>query len=138
MTRVNDPAQLTLKMVIRCRDFQASRRFYSAILGLNILQEWEEVQGKGCIFGFGKGGSEARIEIYEMTEQDQRYDPGFSRPLANDKIDIQLRTSSLDHWIEGLTLRWPFGGPETLPWGQRWIKLRDPDNLLVAIYEDLA
>jgi hypothetical protein len=32
---------------------------------------------------------------------------------------------------------WPYQGPEILPWGQRWVKLRDPDNFLIAIYENL-
>jgi hypothetical protein len=72
-----------------------------------------------------------------MTERDPRYDAAFSRPLASDKVDLQLQTSSLDHWIDRLADRWPSNGPETLPWGQRWIRLRDPDNLLVAICEDL-
>lgn len=131
-------AQLTLKVVIRCRDFKESYRFYHDILGLNVVQDWEEDEGRGCIFHFGGQNSTGWLEIYEMTEQDSRHDLAFSRPLADDKIDLQLRTSSLDYWTERLAGRWPYVGPETLPWGQRWIKLRDPDRLLVAIYEELG
>ena len=132
-----DPAHLSLKIVIRCRDYQASRRFYAEILGLNVLQEWEEVEGKGCILGFDSSGVGGWLELYQMTEQDPRHDPTFAGPLSNDKIDIQLQTSRLDHWVAALAEQWPFKGPEDLPWGQRWIQLRDPDNLLVAIYEEV-
>ncbi len=131
------PAQLGLKLVIRCRDFETSHCFYSDILGLPVLEAWTEDEGKGCIFGFGESGSGGWLEIYEMMEEDPRFEVAYSRPLVSDKIDLQLKTPSLDDWLDRLADRWPFVGPETMPWGHRWIKLRDPDNLLIAIYEDL-
>jgi hypothetical protein len=72
-----------------------------------------------------------------MTAQDDRHDPAFGRPVASDKIDVQLGADSVDAWARTLEGRWPFEGPTALPWGQRWIQLRDPDGLLVAIYEGL-
>lgn len=128
---------LSLKIVIRCKKFEASHAFYSTILGLDVVQEWSEDQGRGCVFGFGERESGGCIEIYEMTTRDKRYSPAFMQSFQNDKIDVQLGARSVDLWVEKLGGKWPFEGPETLPWGQRWIKLRDPDNLLVAIYEDL-
>lgn len=70
-----------------------------------------------------------------MEVADPRFDPAFSRPLPSDKVDLQLRTDSVDSWTQALEGMWPFEGPEDLPWGQRWIKLRDPDGLQIAIYE---
>lgn len=102
-----------------------------------VLENWTEAEGKGCIFGFGERGTGGCLEIYEMTEEDPRYDVACSSPLVSDKIDLQLRTSSLDDWLEHLKNRWLFVGPEITPWGHPWIKLHDPDNLFIAIYEDL-
>ena len=87
------------------------------------------------IFAFGAEETGC-LEIYQMNPADPRYDPAFAAPIANDKIDIQLRTDSVHNWIEALKDAWPFEGPADLPWGQRWIKLRDPDGLLIAIYEE--
>src|SRR5262245_32103594 len=126
---------LSVKTVVRCRDFDASRRFYSSVLGLPLLDEWSEPQGRGAIFACGLDRS-ALLEIYQMTPNDPRYNPVFMSPLANDKIDIQLRTDSVHSWVGRLREAWPFDGPEDVPWGQRWIKLRDPDGLLIAIYEE--
>ncbi|MEK9136418.1 MAG: VOC family protein [Bacteroidota bacterium] len=123
------------KIVIRCRDFSLSRQFYSSVLGLRIVAEWEESGGKGCIFAVTRGEDGGYLEIYEMTNEDERYHPSFSARLQTDKIDLQLRTDSVDSWVNALQGAWPFDGPERLPWGQRWIKLRDPDDLLIAIYE---
>jgi catechol 2,3-dioxygenase-like lactoylglutathione lyase family enzyme len=125
---------LDVKVVVRCRDYHASFGFYRDVLGLSVEEQWDEPDDAGCIFA-PDADSAGLIEIYEMTEQDERYDPAFSQPLSNDKIDIQLRTSDLDRWVDRLGGRWAFSGPETTPWGHRWIKLRDPDNLLIAIYE---
>jgi catechol 2,3-dioxygenase-like lactoylglutathione lyase family enzyme len=131
------PSLLSIKTVIRCRDFDASRHFYASILNLTILEEWSEPQGRGAIFGFGSDCA-GMIEIYEMTQADARFDPAFASPIANDKIDVQLKTDSVAEWADCLRDVWTFVGPEELPWRQRWIKLRDPDGLLVAFYEDRA
>jgi len=126
---------ISIKTVLRCRDFEASRKFYHSILGLGVLEEWNEPLGQGAILGFGSDQS-GSLEIYQMSRVDPRYDPAFMSEIANDKIDIQLRTDSVDTWVARLLDSWPFAGPEDLPWGQRWIKLRDPDGVLIAIYED--
>ena len=126
---------VSIKTVIRCRDVQASRSFYHALLRLRVLEEWEESFGRGVIFAFGAEET-GSLEIYQMNPADPRYDAAFAARIANDKIDIQLRTDSVDNWVEALKNAWPFEGPADLPWGQRWIRLRDPDGLLIAIYEE--
>jgi hypothetical protein len=70
-----------------------------------------------------------------MKAGDRRYSPVFDAPFENDKIDLQLRTGDLEAWIAALGGVWEYSGPQRLPWGERRITLRDPDNLLVAIYE---
>jgi len=127
---------LGFRMVIRCMDLDRSSFFYSYLLDLKIVEEWNEKEGRGCIFGFGTDGSGGQLEIYEMTEEDQRFHPAFRTPLNNDKIDIQLKCASLDEWIIKLKGKVDFDGPVLSPWGRRWIRFRDPDNLLIAIYED--
>jgi len=123
---------LSLKTVIRCADFDRSRDFYARLLGLSVAEEWSEAQGRGCIFAVGGG----YLEIYGMSAADPRFQPAFRQPVPGDKIDVQVRTVSVDDCAERLQGQWPFTGPETLPWGQRWIQLRDPDGLLLALYEE--
>jgi catechol 2,3-dioxygenase-like lactoylglutathione lyase family enzyme len=119
----------SLKVVVRCTDLDASRAFYTEVLGLAVAEQWEEPQGRGLVVSVSDS---ALIEVYEMSAAD----PRFREPVPNDKIDIQIRTGSVDDWAARLHGRWPFEGPEDLPWGQRWIRLRDPDGLLIAIYSE--
>lgn len=126
------PDLTSVKTVVRCRDFAASYRFYGSVLQLPVTEEWDEPQGRGAVFAVAPGGG---LEIFEMRPADARYDPAFAASVANDKIDVQLQTRSVDGWAERLRGAWPFSGPHDLPWGHRWITLRDPDGLLLAIYE---
>ena len=122
----------SLKTVIRCADFDRSRDFYARVLGLAVAQEWKEPEGRGCIFAIGGAG----LEIYGMTRLDPRFREEFTLPLEGDKIDLQIRADSVDAWAERLRGLWPFEGPADLPWGQRWIQLRDPDGVLIALYQE--
>lgn len=126
---------LSLKTVLRVRNFDTSKHFYSSILELPVFEEWNAPEGEGCVFGCGSNHREGFLEIYGMNQADPRYTPAFDRPFDNDKVDLQLGTNQLDSWRTKLSGRWPFQGPEKTPWGQRWIKLRDPDNMLIALYE---
>ena len=128
---------LSLKVVIRCRQLARSRAFYGGLLGLPVVQEWSEAQGSGCVFGFGPDHRRGFLEVHEMTAADPRFHPALLKPLPFDKIDLQLGAGSLDAWVDRLQGAWPFEGPAVLPWGQRWVTLRDPDGILVALYEGL-
>jgi hypothetical protein len=106
------------------------------VLALKIVDEWNEAGGTGCEFALAGDGRGGLLEIMEMATDNPRYNASFSLPVANDKIDLQLLTHSVDAWTDFLRGRWPFTGPQRLPWGHRWITLRDPDNVLIAIYEE--
>ncbi len=124
---------LTLKTVIRCADYRASRRFYHEVLGLEVLTEWDLPQGSGCTLGFGEAGFGGILELYQMTPADSRYDPAFGKPFPSDKVDLQLGTSDLAAWQARLDGVWPYEGPVTMPWPESRLKLRDPDGLLVQL-----
>jgi catechol 2,3-dioxygenase-like lactoylglutathione lyase family enzyme len=120
----------SLKVVIRCGDIQASRRFYGDILGLDVTDEWDEPRGAGCILSLGT----SLIELHEMTPKDHRFDPEMREPVRVDKIDVQFAVADLEPWLERLAGRWDHGEPKTQPWGERTVRLRDPDGILITIY----
>jgi catechol 2,3-dioxygenase-like lactoylglutathione lyase family enzyme len=123
-----------VKTVLRCSNFEQSRDFYTRVLGFTPVKEWSEPEGRGCILSPFEG-AQACFEIYQMTERDPRYHESFAHRLAGDKIDVQLECASVDEWAERLRGVWQFDGPRDLPWGQRWIQLRDPEGLLIAIWQ---
>jgi lactoylglutathione lyase len=120
-----------MKMIVCCRDFDASRRFYSEVLNLPVVEEWDQAEGKGCIVAVG----EAYLELCEVPESWPGFDPAYDEPVVNDKVALQLETPSVADWAERLRNRWDFDPPVERPWGHRYLYLRDPDGLRIAFYE---
>jgi glyoxylase I family protein len=122
-----------LKMIVCCRDLPASRRFYADVLGLPVVEEWDQEEGKGCIVAVG----DAQLELCEVPPSWEGYRPAYDQTVANDKVALQLRTDSVSDWVQRLAGRWEFEPPIDRPWGHRYLYLRDPDGLKVALFEVL-
>jgi len=123
-----------MKMIVCCRDLDASRRFYTEVLELPVVEEWDQEEGKGCIVVIGH----AQLELCEVPASWEGFDAAYEQPVANDKVALQLRTPSVAAWAERLRGRWAFDPPVDRPWGHRYLYLRDPDGLRVALYEVLG
>ncbi len=122
---------LSLKTVIRTKNFEKAKKFYNEILNLTIVEEYDDGSGsRGCIMGFNKENNNAFIEISEIKSTHSYYQPAFDRSLDNDKVDIQIKTDSIDYWVEKLNKIWETRGPIKRPWGSRYLYLRDPDGVL--------
>ncbi|MEM9686503.1 MAG: VOC family protein [Bacteroidota bacterium] len=126
---------LSLKTVIRTKDFDASKHFYTRILNLEIVEEYHG-ENRGCIMRFGNRESNAFLELSEIPENHYYFNASFHRYVENDKIDIQLKTDSVDDWADHLKEKWEARGPVDRPWGSRYLYLRDPDGLQLIIYEE--
>ena len=71
MTEKQSPGNnlLSLKTVIRTKDFQASKKFYTQILNLEIVEEYDEENGsRGVIMRFGEESNNAFFEISEILD----------------------------------------------------------------------
>ena len=126
-----------LKTVIRTSNFDRSKNFYCSFLDLKIVEEYDDENGsKGCILRFPAEKNNALIEISEIKPSNDFYQPAFDRTIANDKIEFQIKTNSVDYWTERLNKVWKTQGPFDRPWGSRYLYLRDPDGIHIIIYQD--
>ncbi len=128
---------LSLKTVIRTKDFIAAKEFYTKILNLEIVEKYNDGDGsRGIILRYGKENSNAFFEISEISPEHYYYQEPFDNPLENDKIDIQLRTDNIQYWATHLKENWTARGPVLRPWGSQYLYLRDPDGLQIIIYQE--
>ncbi len=128
---------LSLKTVIRTKDFKASKNFYMMVLGFEIEEEYNDGNGsRGIILRFGNEKSNAFIEISEIMNEHYYFQEAFSEKLDNDKIDIQLKTLDVEHWAKRLNEKWEVRGPIKRPWGSQYLYLRDPDGMQIIIYQE--
>ncbi len=130
---------LSLKTVIRTKDFEASKIFYNQILNLEIIEEYDDGNGsRGLIMRFGQEGSNAFLEISEILDNHYYYQEPFNENIENDKIDIQIRTPDVEYWASLLKEKWNAKGPILRPWGSSYLYLRDPDGLQIIIFQEMA
>ena len=128
---------LSLKTVIRTKNYEDSKAFYTEILNLDLVEEYDDGNGsKGSILRFGQKGSNAFLEISEISQEHDYHQKAFDEVLENDKIDIQIRTENINFWATRLKNQWKTRGPILRPWGSYYLYLRDPDELQVIIYEE--
>ena len=128
---------LSLKTVIRTKDLEASKAFYTQILNLKIVQEYNDGNGsKGIILRLGSEGSNAFLEISEIKKTHNYFQKAFSESIQNDKIDLQLRTDNIKYWEARLKGKWKTRGPILRPWGSYYFYLKDPDGLQIIIYQE--
>lgn len=135
----NNNNLLSLKTTIRTKDFEASKVFYTQILNLEIVQEYNGGNGsRGIILRFGSAGSNAFLEISEIQESHDYFQEAFIEDFKNDKIDLQLRTDNMEFWEKRLKWKWKTRGPILRPWGSYYFYLKDPDGLQIIIYQENA
>jgi catechol 2,3-dioxygenase-like lactoylglutathione lyase family enzyme len=122
--------------MLRTRDFDAARAFYVDLLGLAVEEEWDEPGDKGCIVSFGDHGG--FLEMLAPNPAHPKHRPAFEEPVANDKIEFQIHVDDVDAWAERLADVVDTEGPVTRPWGNRYLWLRDPDGVRVALFQGPA
>lgn len=128
---------LSCKTVIRTKDFKSSKSFYTQLLNLSIIEEYNDNNGsRGIIFRFGEEGSNALLEVSEIKEHHGYYQEQFSENFNNNKSSIQLRTDDVFKWASILNKVWETKGPILRPWGSYYLYLSDPDGLQIIIYQE--
>lgn len=113
---------LGLKIVVACSDLSASREFYRDIVGLDIVDEWQEAHGNGCVFSVGDG-------FLELGERKKGPDP------SNHPFNVQFSVRDVDAWVGRVADQWEHTQPKDQPWGERTVRMRDPDGILVTVYQ---
>ncbi|MBL4905665.1 MAG: VOC family protein [Flavobacteriaceae bacterium] len=128
---------MSLKTVIRTKDFTACKKFYTQVLQLEIVEEYDDGDGsKGVILRFGDKNSNAFLEISEIKHQNSYHQKAFDNNFENDKAGIQIETTDISYWSNHLQEFWEARGPIQRPWGSKYLYLRDPDGLQIIIYQE--
>ena len=110
--------------------------FYTELLELKMVEEWEGDELDGCILQVGGADSTAYIELQEVDKSNEKYHLSYDEIFINDKVDIQIATNNVELWARKLKGKCPLDGPKDRSWGSLYLYLRDPDNLQVILYQE--
>jgi len=112
--------------------FEQLVRFYRHGLGLEPSQTWPEDQGRALVLDLGR----ATLEVFDES-QAETVDQIEVGSRVSGPIRFALQVPDLEAAMQrllahGATLVHP---PVVTPWGDKNVRLQDPDGLHVTLYE---
>ena len=115
---------LSLKTKLSTDKLAETAAFYRQLFNLQTLEEWDHPGDKGVILGLGGDRNEALLEIY---------DSDTSADFAG--LSLQFRVADIQAFVRGLPEALEYEGPRARPWGSTYVYIRDPNDVLIIVYE---
>lgn len=115
-----------LNTIRHTHDFQPMLHFYRDLLGLDVVEVWENPGNRGAVLAPGGRVENATVEILDM--------PGRVTPAgAPVQVDLSLHVKDVDGWHDELVARGVAiaRGLENTAWGHRSFGVDDPEGLRV-------
>ena len=123
---------MELRVALTTADYDRLVRFYCNGLGLEPAQLWNNGQGRAMILDMGR----ATLEIFDDA-QAETVDQIEAGRRVSGPVRFALQVPDLDAALErllahGATLVHP---PVVTPWGDRNVRLRDPDGMQITLFQ---
>ncbi len=110
------------------RDYDRSVQFYQDWLGLELIRAWNRQTDKGALLSAGHG---AVVELVNPPDG-QRYD---SPAPVNARLLLEVDSAD-DEFARLSTYPITVVEPPTdRTWGHRSFRVRDPDGVLITLYQ---
>lgn len=123
---------LELRVALTTVDFERLSRFYRQGLGLEPAQEWPQEQGRSLVLDLGR----ATLEVFDENQADTVDQLEVGRRISG-RVRFALQVPDLQVAADrllahGATMVHP---PVDTPWGDRAVRLEDPDGLQTTLYQ---
>jgi methylmalonyl-CoA/ethylmalonyl-CoA epimerase len=123
---------LELRVALTTSDYERLVRFYREGLGLDPAALWANDGGQAAMFLMGR----ASLEVFD-ERQAEVIDELEAGRRASGQVRFALRVPNLDAALErllahGATL---VHAPVVTPWGDRNVRLQDPDGMQITLFE---
>ena len=123
---------LELRLAITASDFERSLKFYSAGLGIEPAEFWNNGQGQAVILNLGA----ATLEIFD-EKQAATVDQIEAGRRNSGQVRLALQVADLQAAMErllahGAILVHP---PVLTPWGDLNVRFQDPDGIQITLFQ---
>jgi len=123
---------LELRVALTLQEFERSVRFYTDGLGVEPAAFWNNEGGRAVMVELGR----ATLELFDEAQADaiDRIEAG---QRVSGAVRLALQVPDLDKAVEkllahGAVLVHP---PVVTPWGDKNVRLQDPEGLQVTLFE---
>jgi lactoylglutathione lyase len=120
-----------LRLALTVEDYEQAVEFYRDVLGLPVIQSWEQPSGSGTILDAGRATLEllsvAQAELVDEVEVGAR----VAGPVRL-ALEVENSETTADELVEaGAEL---IAGPVVTPWSHRNVRLRAPDGMQLTLF----
>ncbi len=124
-----------MRVALTASDYERLVKFYCAGLGLEPAAIWNNGDGKAMMLDMGH----ATLELFD-EEQARLIDALEAGRRLSGQVRLALQVPDLNAAIErllahGATL---VHEPVTTPWGDRNVRMQDPDGMQVTLFQAAA
>jgi lactoylglutathione lyase len=120
-----------LRLAYTVEDYAEAVRFYRDVLGLPVIQEWDQPTGSGAILDAGR----ATLELLSVDQSDlvDRVEVG---EVVSGPVRLALEVEDSEETANSLAAAGAqkIGGPVITPWSHKNVRLRAPDGLQLTLF----
>lgn len=120
-----------LRLAFTVENYDEAVRFYRDVLGLPVIQEWEQPTGSGAILDAGR----ATLELLSVAQSElvDRIEVGeiVSGPIRL-ALEVEDSEETANTLVAGGADR--VGGPVVTPWSHKNVRVRAPDGLQLTLF----
>jgi lactoylglutathione lyase len=123
-----------LRVALTADDYEEALRFYRDVLGLTVVESWENKGGSGAILDAGRATlevlSRSQVEYVDKIEAS-----GQSSGPVRFALDVEDSVEAAERLEAAGAER--LGGPVVTPWRHRNVRLRAPDGMQLTLFTPL-
>jgi lactoylglutathione lyase len=120
-----------LRLAYTVEDYAEAVRFYRDVLGLPVIQEWDQPTGSGAILDAGR----ATLELLSVDQSDlvDRVEVG---EVVSGPVRLALEVEDSEETASRLAAAGAqkIGGPVITPWSHKNVRLRAPDGMQLTLF----
>jgi lactoylglutathione lyase len=120
-----------LRLAYTVEDYAEAVRFYRDVLGLPVIQEWDQPTGSGAILDAGR----ATLELLSVDQSDlvDRVEVGA---VVSGPVRLALEVEDSEETANSLASAGAqkIGGPVITPWSHKNVRLRAPDGMQLTLF----
>lgn len=117
------PDVLSLKTRLSTPLLAETRAWYCELLGLEVVEEWNDPGDRGCILALPGGSAQAYLEIHHADA-----------PVDFAGLSLQFRVEDVAGFAVPDDPRFVHRGPVARPWGSQYLFFTDPNGVSVALF----